>query len=230
MELLNGTAANYTVFAPTDSAFEKIPEHAPKPSKEFLKEILTYHVSSDFYPAGRILVSHTIPSLLPAEKLGGNPQRLSTNIGLRGLTVNYYSRIVAVNIFGTNGVIHGVDSILLPPPKVAEVIDFLPGEFSTLELGLVKTGLFDLINDTSTHAGGTIFAPSNFAFKKLGPRVNGFLFSSYGQKYLKALLLYHLVDNHVLYSDAYYKIDSEDDASSQTVPKGIQHVSILHPL
>ena len=101
VQLLNGTAANYTVFAPTDKAFEKIPEHAPKPSKEQLKKVLTYHVSSDFYPAGRVLVSHTIPTLLKGEHLGGEPQRLSTNIGLRGLTVNFYSRVVAIDIVST---------------------------------------------------------------------------------------------------------------------------------
>ena len=102
VELLNGTTANYTVFAPTDRAFEKIPEHAPKPSKEVLKKILTYHVSADFYPAGRVLVSHTIPSLLLEERLGGAAQRLSTNIGLNGLTVNFYSRVVAINIVRTS--------------------------------------------------------------------------------------------------------------------------------
>ena len=96
--LLNGTAANYTVFAPTDKAFEKIPEHAPKPSKEDLKKVLLYHVSADFYPAGRVLVTHTIPTALVGENLAGGMQRLSTNIGLRGLTVNFYSRIIAINI------------------------------------------------------------------------------------------------------------------------------------
>ena len=105
---------------------------------------------------------------------------------------------------------------------MATIIDFLPTEFSTLELGLVKTGLFDGLNDTSTHVGGTVFAPSNFAFQKLGPRINGFLFSSYGQKYLKALLKYHLVANQTLYSDAYYKSDGVDAA---TIPKGLFHVS-----
>ena len=98
VQLLNGTAANYTVFAPTDRAFEKLPDHGPMPSKEELKDILTYHVSSDFYPAGRVLVTHTIPTLLKGEEIGGEPQRLSTNIGLRGLTVNFYSRIIAINI------------------------------------------------------------------------------------------------------------------------------------
>lgn len=101
--LLNGTAANYTVFAPTDKAFEKIPEHATKPSKEQLKKILLYHVSPEFYPAGRVLVTHTIPTALVGEDLGGAMQRLSTNIGLRGLTVNFYSRVIAINIVGTPG-------------------------------------------------------------------------------------------------------------------------------
>lgn len=98
VELLNGTAANYTVFAPIDKAFEHIPEDAPKPSKEFIKNVLLYHVSSDFYPAGRVLVSHTIPSSYVEESLGGQLQRLSTNIGIKGLTVNFYSRIIAVDI------------------------------------------------------------------------------------------------------------------------------------
>jgi hypothetical protein len=61
VQVLNGT--NYTIFAPTDAAFEKIPEHAHKPSKEFLKDLLLYHVSDDFYPAGRVLHSYTIPTL-----------------------------------------------------------------------------------------------------------------------------------------------------------------------
>ena len=100
VELLNGTAANYTVFAPIDKAFEHA--HGPKPSKEMIKDVLTYHVSSDFYPAGRVLVTHTIPSLLAGKGIGGEPQRLSTNIGLKGLTVNFYSRIIAINIVSTS--------------------------------------------------------------------------------------------------------------------------------
>ncbi|MCJ1311271.1 hypothetical protein MMC25_004942 [Agyrium rufum] len=224
VQLLNGTAANYTVFAPIDSAFEKIPEGAPKPSKEVLKKVLTYHVSSDFYPAGRVLVSHTIPTLFKAELIGGEAQRVSTNIGLKGLTVNFYSRIVAVDIFGTNGVIHGIDSLLIPPPKVAQIIDFLPSEFSTLELGLLKTDLLPALNDSSTHVGGTVFAPSNFAFQKLGPRINGFLFSTYGQKYLKALLQYHIVANQTLYSDAYY--EAENAVESMDIPKGYFHIDL----
>lgn len=226
VEALNGTKANYTVFAPTDKAFEKIPDHPDhKPSKEQLKKVLEYHLSPDFYPAGRVLVTHTIPTLLKGERLPGKdtPQRLSVNLGLKGLTLNFYSRVVAIDIFGTNGVIHGIDSILLPPPKVIKIIDLLPSEFSTLELGLVKTGLYDAFNSTD-HPSGTFFAPSNFAFAKLGPRINAFLFSSHGLKYLKALLMYHAVPHRTLYSDAYY--EAEAKAADEGTPKGYYHYDL----
>ncbi|KAB8336788.1 hypothetical protein FH972_021097 [Carpinus fangiana] len=224
---LNGTKANYTVFAPIDSAFAKIPEHAPKPSKKVLEAILTYHVSPEFYPAGRVLVSRTIPTLLQSPELSekGLPQRLATSIGFRGLTVNFYSHVVAVNIFGTNGVIHGVDSIILPPPEVLRLIEILPSEFSTLDLGLTKTGLLETLNKTA-HKGSTFFAPSNFAFAKLGSRINAFLFSPYGLKYLKALLEYHVVYNQTLYSDEYYPGSSGDDKNTMDVPKGRYHFDL----
>lgn len=98
VEALNGTTANYTVFAPTDKAFEKIPGHHHKPSKELIKKILSYHVSADFYPAGRVLITHTIPTIVGEEALGGEPQRLRVGLGLKGLAVNFYSRIIAINI------------------------------------------------------------------------------------------------------------------------------------
>lgn len=218
VKLLNGTKANYTVFAPTDEAFEKIPHHGKKPSKEFLKDILSYHVSPDFYPAGRVLHSYTIPTLYEPGKLG-HKQRLTVRVTLKGPAINFYSKLVAVNIFGTNGVIHGVDSILVPPPNVAAIIDLLPGEFSTLELALGKTGLFEKINSTDyPHEGGTFFAPSNFAFKKLGPKINAFLFSKYGEKYLKALLEYHIVVNQTLYTDAFYDSSKGEDESVAARP------------
>lgn len=210
VELLNGTSANFTVFAPTDAAFKKIPKHAPKPSKEFLKKILTYHVSPFFYPAGRVLYSDTIPTAYNESALGDEPQRLSVRVGLKGLLVNFYSKIVATNIFASNGVIHGIDSLLLPPPKAFTILNFLPAEFSTLLLALEKTGLGATLNDTSLHEGGTLFAPGNFAFKKLGPGPNAFLFSPHGLKYLKALLKYHIAANQTLYSDAFYSSSAEE--------------------
>lgn len=234
VESLNSTEGHFTIFAPTDRAFEKIPEHAPKPSKEQLKALLEYHMSPEFYPAGRVLVTRTIPTLLHEERLGGRPQRLSTHVGPNGLNVNFYSRIVAVDIFGANGVIHGVDSILVPPPSTVAIIDLLPSEFSTLELGLGKTGLLEEYNKTDNPAG-TLFAPSNFAFQKLGPKINAFLFSKFGLKYLRALLEYHIVPQQVLYSDAFYRPGDDNNSTifareagrpRHGVPKGFFHVDL----
>ncbi|CAI6339535.1 unnamed protein product [Periconia digitata] len=222
VDKLNSTKANYTVFAPIDSAFEKIPHHGHhKPSKEAIEKVLLYHITDDLYPAGRVLHSYTIPTLYePSDPdLLGHKQRLTVRVTLKGPAINFYSRIVAVNIFGTNGVVHGIDSLLVPPPNVASIIDLLPGEFSTLELGLDKTGLYDYINSTEyPHHGGTFFAPSNFAFKKLGTKINAFLFSKYGEKYLKALLKYHVVVDQTLYTDAYYDATDDEDGEVSTRP------------
>lgn len=91
----------------------------------------------------------------------------------------------------------------------------------------MKTGLWHDFSVTPT-AGQTFFAPTNFAFQKLGPKINAFLFSKYGQKYLKALLKYHVVGYQTLYSDAFY--DAKNEREENGVPKGYFHVgSHLHP-
>ncbi|KAI9744506.1 MAG: hypothetical protein M1818_002035 [Claussenomyces sp. TS43310] len=230
VEALNGTSteANFTIFAPTDKAFEKLPKHHKDIPDDVIYQALLHHVSSDFYPAGRVLLSHTIPTMRKESGLGDS-QRLRVGLGLKGLAVNFYSRIVAIDIFGTNGVIHGVDSLIFPPPPVYKIIELLPGEFSTLQLALEKTGLFEGFK-YAPHVGSTTFAPSNGAFKKLGPKINAFLFSKYGHKYLKALLEYHVVVNQTLYSDAFYNKDAVEsgvaDVGAQGIPKGHSHVDL----
>lgn len=94
----------------------------------------------------------------------------------------------------------------------------------------MKTGLFDEISG-SYHEGGTLFTPTNWAFKKLGPKINAFLFSKYGEKYLKALLQYHVVANQTLYSDAFYKqkdahLKIRNEIDEESVPKGRFHVDL----
>ncbi|EPS44171.1 hypothetical protein H072_1805 [Dactylellina haptotyla CBS 200.50] len=229
VSILNGTVANYTLFVPTDKAFEKF-KKAPKdwkPSKEFIKKVLTYHLTSEPYPIFKLLLSHTIPSVLDAPNLGG-PQRLRVGLGPGGLRVNFYSRVVAGNIFASNGIIHGVDSILFPPPKMSQIISFFPSQFSTLRLAAHLTNLTSEVPKTFT--GATLFAPPNGAFQKLGPRINAFLFSPWGRKYLKALLKYHIVLNETLYSDAYYHPTAETKDSKPghfpRIPKGHYHVDL----
>jgi len=145
--------------------------------------------------------------------------------------LNLYSKVVASNIEAKNGIIHAVNGILVPPPSQAKIISLLPGSFSTFSLGLEKTGLGEEISK-SDEVGGTLFAPTNRAFQKLGPGANAFLFSERGKKYLKAILKYHVVLGETLYSDAFYKKkkdngnDDDSDGKTQGDDRGYWHVDL----
>ncbi|GIC91686.1 fasciclin domain-containing protein [Aspergillus udagawae] len=225
VQFLNSTEANHTFFAPTDEAFSKIPHHCPgrdhdhdhdhkhpKIPKDVIRTIFHYHIAPGRYSASDIFHSHTVPTTLNESTLGPDlPQRLAVRVGWKGLTLNYYSHIVAADIGATNGIIHGVNAILIPPPDTLTLLTIVPSEFSTFTLGLYKTGLATALNESSTphHHGGTVFAPSNSAFKHLGFKINAFLFSPPGEKYLRALLQYHIVPNRTLYSDVFYTAEGE---------------------
>ncbi|KAI0153748.1 FAS1 domain-containing protein [Pestalotiopsis sp. NC0098] len=215
VQTLNSTKHNITAFVPTDKAFDKIPEHHKKPSKEFIEKVLEYHLVPGYYSAKRVLVSHTLPTFVKEDALGGKAQRLRASVSLFGVRINFYSKVVVANIFVKNGVIHGVDSILVPPPPTTRLIQLVPQKFSTLLLAAEKTGLAKEVHGVPT-VGGTLFAPTNWAFEKLGPGANAFLFNSEkGLGYLKALLKYHAVANETLYSDAYYGRDSSEGADAE---------------
>lgn len=229
VQLLNSTKANYTLFVPVDSAFEHIPKDK-KPSKEFVESVLKYHVGLGLYPAGRVLVTHTLPTALDEPLLGNKPQRLRTSVGLlSGVRVNFYSKVVAVDIGAKNGVIHAVKSLLVPPPFVGRELSLFPGKFSTLLLAFDKTDFTSFIHGQVLN-GSTIFAPDNRAFQKLGPAANAFLFNTEtGIKYLKAILKYHVVANETVYSDAYYSSGEQEDDGSKAqddVGRGHFHLDL----
>ena len=101
VDLLNGTKANYTLFVPVNEAFSHIP-HDKKPSKRFVEDVLRYHVGHGLYPAAKILATHTLPTALDEKLLGGRPQRLRVRVGITGLRVNFYSKVIFANAVGAN--------------------------------------------------------------------------------------------------------------------------------
>jgi uncharacterized surface protein with fasciclin (FAS1) repeats len=97
----------------------------------------------------------------------------------------------------------------VPPPPAARLVSLFPSKFSTLLLAADKTGLSGEKHAETT--GLTVFAPTNRAFQKLGVAANAFLFNTEkGIKYLKALLLYHMVADETLYTDEYYGRQAAD--------------------
>ncbi len=103
----------FTVFAPTDAAFAKLPagtvENLLKPeNKAQLSAILTYHV---------------VPGKAPASAVTGKVSDVATVNGAmlkidgtNGVKVNDAS-VTAADVMASNGVIHVVDTVLLPPAK-----------------------------------------------------------------------------------------------------------------
>jgi uncharacterized surface protein with fasciclin (FAS1) repeats len=103
-------AGPFTVFAPTDAAFAKLPEGTVadllKPENvDQLTAILTYHVVPGAVSSAQVV------TLDSAKTVNGQ----SVNIAVDGKTVKIDSaNVVAADIEATNGVIHVIDSVILP--------------------------------------------------------------------------------------------------------------------
>ncbi|MFM6181768.1 MAG: fasciclin domain-containing protein, partial [Dolichospermum sp.] len=100
----------FTIFAPTDAAFAKLPQDAVrdllKPeNKQILRQVLTYHVVS-----GKVLASDLKSGEL--KSLQGDP--ISIKVNSNGVEVND-ARVTKADIQGSNGVIHQIDNLILPP-------------------------------------------------------------------------------------------------------------------
>ena len=104
----------FTVFAPTDEAFAKLPEGTVetllKPeNKDKLVAILTYHVVS-----GKVMAK-TAVTLDKATAL--NKKDIALAVKGKSLTLNGTAKVIKADIKCSNGVIHVIDTVILPPSK-----------------------------------------------------------------------------------------------------------------
>lgn len=103
----------FTVFAPTDEAFAKLPagtvENLLKPeNKEKLKEILLLHVVP-----GNVYAADVV-KLTEAKTAGGKVVKVSTEGGVKVGTATGLANVVKTDIKAKNGVIHVIDAVILP--------------------------------------------------------------------------------------------------------------------
>jgi uncharacterized surface protein with fasciclin (FAS1) repeats len=100
----------FTVFAPTDEAFAKLPEGTVndllKPeNKDKLVAILTYHVIP-----GKVMASDVV-KLTSAKTVQGQEVKISVDMG--SVMIDK-AKVVKTDIAATNGVIHVIDSVIIP--------------------------------------------------------------------------------------------------------------------
>jgi uncharacterized surface protein with fasciclin (FAS1) repeats len=103
----------FTVFAPTDAAFAKLPagtvESLLKPeNKAKLQRVLTYHVV-----AGKVMAADVV-KMKSAKAVSGDMITIATANG--GVTVDN-AKVVKTDIAASNGVIHVIDTVILPKEK-----------------------------------------------------------------------------------------------------------------
>lgn len=111
VETLKG-AGPFTVLAPTDEAFAKIPAkdlEALLADKAALTKVLTYHVIAGNVPAS------TVTTLTEATSLEGS--KIAIKVVDGKVMLNDASEVTATDIAASNGVIHVINTVLMPPKK-----------------------------------------------------------------------------------------------------------------
>jgi uncharacterized surface protein with fasciclin (FAS1) repeats len=186
----------FTVFAPTDEAFAKLPEGTVadllKPeNKGKLSSILTYHVL-----AGEVLASAVVTM---DGKSAATVNGASVKIGVKdGVVTVDGATVVATDIKTSNGVIHVIDSVLIPV-VLTDIVDtaVAAGSFSTLAAALDAAGLIDTLKGKGPF---TVFAPTDEAFAKLPEGTVADLLKPENKAKLASILTYHVLPDEVMAS------------------------------
>ncbi len=131
----------FTVFAPTDAAFAKLPsgtvEALLKPeNRKKLQDILKYHVV-----AGKVMAADAA-KLTSAKTVEG--QEIAIKAGDGGVMINQ-AKVVKADIVTSNGVIHVIDSVLIPADKDIVATAAASKDFSTLVAAVKAAGLVETL-------------------------------------------------------------------------------------
>ena len=110
VETLSGPGP-FTVFAPTDSAFAKLPagtvEMLVKPeNKQKLTSILTYHVVAGKLLSGDLKDGQTLTTV--------NGQKITVKVMDGKVWINGAAMVETANVISSNGVTHVIDTVLMP--------------------------------------------------------------------------------------------------------------------
>lgn len=198
VETLNGKGP-FTVFAPTDAAFAKLPagtlEMLLKPeNKAKLAAILTYHVVPGSVKAADVV------KLKYAGTVNG--QRIDIKVDGAKVTVDG-AAVTATDIACSNGVIHVIDSVILPVDGTVVDVAVKNGSFNTLVAAIKAAGLVETLSGKGPF---TILAPTDEAFAKLPPGTLEMLLKPENKKQLVDILTYHVVPGVAAYSDSVAKM------------------------
>jgi uncharacterized surface protein with fasciclin (FAS1) repeats len=198
VETLNGKGP-FTVFAPTDAAFAKLPPETLamllKPeNKAKLAAILTYHVVPGSVKAADVVKLKTAGSV--------QGQRVDIKVDGANVTVDG-AKVVKTDIGCSNGVIHVIDTVILPVDGTIVDVAAKNGSFNTLVAAVKAAGLVETLSGKGPF---TVLAPTDAAFAKLPAGTLEMLLKPENKKQLAAILTYHVVPGVAAYADQVVKM------------------------
>jgi uncharacterized surface protein with fasciclin (FAS1) repeats len=185
----------FTVFAPTDEAFKKLPAGTVasllKPeNKDLLISILKYHVVS-----GKVMASDVV-KVSSAKTVQGAMVGIEVKNG--GVFLNGTTKVVKTDIEASNGVIHVIDTVLMPPAKPAkmDIVETAVSTkmFNTLVAAAKAAGLVDTLKSKGPF---TVLAPTDAAFSKLPAGTVESLLKPENKDLLVKILTYHVISGDV---------------------------------
>ena len=183
--------ADFTVFAPTDEAFEALPEGTLDTllaDTDLLTDVLLYHVITD-----SVVGSDTALSLAGTTTTMANEAKLAITVRGDALYLNE-SLVIDTDIEASNGVIHVIDAVLTPTvigEPEGSIVDLALAspDLTTLVTALQAADLVGTLADED--ALFTVFAPTDEAFAALGEDAIAALLAD--TEALTDVLLYHVV-------------------------------------
>jgi uncharacterized surface protein with fasciclin (FAS1) repeats len=180
------------VFAPTNAAFAALPASAVQflqANPAVLAQVLLYHAVDGAVPSSAIGPDPlTVATLLPGANVVA--QRITDANGEK-VVINE-STVVIPDVTATNGVIHAIDKVLLPPGiPLLDIVDLaLYNNLNTLARAVTEANLVNVLKGTGPF---TVFAPSEDAWKALPAGFLETLLLPENEPLLTSILQYHVI-------------------------------------
>jgi transforming growth factor-beta-induced protein len=187
---LQGTGP-FTVFAPSNAAFDKL---APGvldiliANPTALADVLKYHVVS-----GKVMSDNLSTGMIQTLLTG---KTISVNVSGMVVKLNGSSNVTTADVQATNGVVHIIDEVLLPPDFVLPKKSIVAIASETPSLSILVQALTkfpDLVTALSGPGSYTVFAPTNDAFAALLGVIGQTSLNDIPESVIERLLKYHVI-------------------------------------
>jgi len=210
----------FTVFAPTNSAFDKLSESTLKAlmepgNRSMLRDILKFHVVP-----GKVMATDVTELNGVNTKDGASLKTVAgskASVKLHdGNVIVSGSKVTKTDIEASNGVIHVLDSVMLPGQN--DIVDTAASNtyLGTLTKAIKAAGLVETFQGEGPY---TVFAPIDSAFSNLREDTLASLLEPANKQKLHSLLTYHVISGNVMAEDVMglQAINSDGGASVKTV-------------